>query len=35
MFHYVYVLRSRSDGFLYTGYSSDLKSRIGMCPNAE
>ncbi len=28
MFHYVYVLRSRVDGFFYTGYSSDLKRRI-------
>ncbi len=25
---YVYVLRSRNDGMLYTGFSADLKKRI-------
>jgi putative endonuclease len=27
-FSYVYVLRSRKDGDLYTGYTSDLRSRF-------
>ena len=27
-FFYVYVLLSEKDGFLYTGYTEDLKSRI-------
>lgn len=26
--YYVYVLKSKKDGKLYTGYSSDLKTRI-------
>ena len=26
--HYVYVLRSLKDGNLYTGYASDLRSRV-------
>jgi len=28
MFYYVYVLRSRKNGELYTGYTTDLKLRI-------
>ena len=28
MYYYVYVLRSRIDKKLYTGYTSDLKKRI-------
>ena len=27
-FYYVYVLQSESDGNLYTGYTSDLRSRL-------
>ena len=27
-FYYVYVLKSLKDGFLYTGYTGDLKQRI-------
>ena len=26
--HYVYVLKSLKDGMLYTGYSSDLRTRF-------
>ncbi|MBE0662765.1 MAG: GIY-YIG nuclease family protein [Bacteroidales bacterium] len=28
MFFYVYVLRSKNDELLYTGYTSDLKKRL-------
>lgn len=28
MFYYTYVLRSKSDGNLYVGFTNDLKSRI-------
>lgn len=26
--HYVYILKSKRDGKLYTGYSSDLRKRL-------
>lgn len=28
MFYYVYVLKSKKDGMLYTGYTADLKNRL-------
>ncbi|MFH1473115.1 MAG: GIY-YIG nuclease family protein [bacterium] len=28
MFYYTYVLRSRKDGDLYTGWTNDLQSRL-------
>lgn len=28
MYYYVYVLKSESDGLLYTGYTADLQQRL-------
>lgn len=28
MFHYTYVLKSKKDGLIYTGYTKDLRKRL-------
>ncbi|MCB0575617.1 MAG: GIY-YIG nuclease family protein, partial [Saprospiraceae bacterium] len=35
VFYYVYVLLSEKDGYLYTGYTSDLRKRLEAHDNGE
>lgn len=35
MFYYTYVLRSEIDGLFYTGYTNNLKRRLGQHNNGE